>query len=158
LYDNIYGFMTGDDSGGSVGGQVSRKGGRGSAQSAEFLPSFYFYDFNSKLTLNLSSKDILNFSIYRGKDDLDKSQDYSNMPLKFSSTGESATLKTTDYTRWGNLGFSGKWSRQWQDRFHTDMILAYSKYFSDYDRNRNLTDNTPVINDSVSNVHGFSFA
>ncbi|MCD6116044.1 TonB-dependent receptor [bacterium] len=158
LYDNIYGFVTGDDSGGIVGGQVSRKGGRAGAQSAEFLPSFYFYDFNSKLTLNLSSKDIINFSIYSGKDNLDKSQDYSNMPLKFSGTEESTTLKTTDYTRWGNMGFSGKWSRQWQDRFHTDMLLAYSKYFSDFDRTRNLSDNTPVVDDSVSNVHGFSFA
>jgi len=157
LYDDIYGLMTGDDSGGSVGGQVRGGGRRGNMQSAEFMPGFYFYDLNSKLTLNPSTKDILSFSFYSGKDNLDKSQDYSDMSLKYS--GDSATLETTDYTKWGNLGFSGKWSRQWQDRFHTDMLVAYSNYFSEYDRTRNInTGSMPNIQDSVSNARGFSFA
>ncbi len=51
----------------------------------EFKPSFYFYDLNSKLTLNPTSKDILTFSFYNGKDDLDKSQTYDNF---FIGAGE----------------------------------------------------------------------
>lgn len=163
LYDSIYGLMTGEENGGAIGGQVQRgrrgAGRFGNVQSAEFKPSFYFYDLNGKLTLNPTSKDIFTFSFYSGKDDLDKSQDYSNLSVRFSDADNSATLKTTDYTKWGNIGLSGKWSRQWHNRIHSDMLIAHSEYFSQYDRNRNLTGfSAPAANDSVANVRGFSFA
>ena len=158
LYDSIYGLMTGEESGGRVGGPVRGGGRAGGLQSAEFKPSFYFYDLNSKLTLNPSSKDIFTFSFYSGKDDLDKSQDYSGMSLKFGDSDEEATLETTDFTKWGNLGFSSKWLRQWHDRFYTDMLIAHSKYFSEYDRSRSLNVPYTPAQDSISNVRGFSFA
>ena len=164
LYNSIYELMTGEEEGGAVGGPV-RGGGRGggrfdNTQSAEFKPSFYFYDFNSKLTLNPTSKDIFMLSFYSGKDDLDKSQDYSGFGGGFAGQGESSdvTLQTTDFTKWGNLGLSGKWSRQWNNRFHTDLLVAQSEYFSEYDRSRNLTGNYVPQNDSIANRRGFTFA
>lgn len=140
LYDSIYKMVTGDDNGGMAGGPVRMGGGRfGNQQEAEFQPSFYFYDLNSKLTLNPSPKDVLTFSLYSGKDNLDKSQDFSDFAFRMPDSDTEASLKTTDFTRWGNLGFSGRWSRQWHDRLHVDFLGARSKYFSEYDRSSNLT-------------------
>lgn len=165
LYDKIYGMLTGEKNGGATGGAVRPGqgfgGGRfgGSAQQAEFKPNFYFYDLNSKLTLHPSSKDVVTFSLYNGKDDLDKSQDFSNFNFRFRDSGEDATLKTTDFTRWGNLGFSGKWSRQWFDRLHVDLLVAHSNYFSQYDRSANLEGVTPPpASDSTRIRRSFSNA
>ncbi len=156
LYSDIYGLMTGEESG-SIGPGV--RGGQrfGDMQQAEFQPAFYFYDLNSKLTLSASPKDIFTLSFYSGKDDLDKSQDYSDMPLRFADTGESATMEIKDFTKWGNLGISGKWSRQWSSRFHTDILVAYSKYFSEYDRSTSM-DTPRMPNDSTALRRGFGFA
>ena len=38
---------------------------------------------------------------------------------------------TNDLTVWGNWGTSLKWGRQWNDKWYTNSILAYSNYFSD---------------------------
>ncbi|MBN1349224.1 TonB-dependent receptor [candidate division KSB1 bacterium] len=160
LYDSIYGLMTGEENGGAVGGPVRGGGGpmRGNQMQTEFKPSFYFYDLNSKLTLRPSSKDILTFSFYNGRDDLDKSQDMSDMDLRFPDSGASASLETTDFTRWGNLGFSGKWSRHLSDRLHADLLAAHSNYFSDYDRKAEFSGITPVHNDSMANRRNFDNA
>ena len=160
LYNDIYDLMTGEESDGHVGGRIG--GGRrsGNQISVEFKPSFYFYDLNSKLTLNPSSKDIVALSFYSGKDDLDKSQDYSDFAFRIggadADSTSDATLKTTDFTKWGNLGLSTKWSRQWNDRFQTDMLIARSEYFSEYDRSRSLgASSIPV---QVGTVRAQSFS
>jgi len=142
LYDSIYELMTGEENGGATGGPVrfGSGGGRfgGNQMQGEFKPSFYFYNLNSKLTLNPTSKDILTFSFYSGKDDLDKSQDFSDFGFQMRGTDTQVSLATTDFTRWGNLGFSGKWSRQWTDRVHIDLLAAHSTYFSEYDRSAGM--------------------
>lgn len=158
LYDSIYDLMTGEENGGAVGGAVRGGPGRMGMQQAEYKPSFYFYDINSKLTLHPTTKDIFTFSLYNGKDDLDKSQDMSGMGLRFRDTGSDASLETTDYTRWGNLGFSGKWSRQLFDRLHLDVLAAHSHYFSDYERSSELSGVTPVQNDSLPERRNFNSA
>jgi hypothetical protein len=157
LYDNIYGLLTGDDNGGATGGPVRFSGGPPGGglgqQQAEFKPSFYFYDLNSKLTLNPTSKDIFTLSFYSGKDDLDKSQDFSGSGgLRFRGTDIDASLETTDFTRWGNLGFSGKWSRQLSNRFHIDVLSAYSRYFSEYDRSSNVSGMAPPASGGGENA------
>ncbi len=160
LYNSIYELMTGEE-GGATGGPVMGLGGgrSGGTQQAEFKPSFYFYDLNSKLTLNPTSKDVLTFSFYNGKDDLDKSQDMSGMGLRFRDTGNEASVQTNDFTRWGNLGFSGKWSRQWFDRLHLDILAANSHYFSEYDRSSTVSGvASPVPSDSTNFRSGFSNA
>ncbi len=158
LYDNIYGLMTGDETGGAVGGPVGPGGRRGNQQMVEFQPSFYFYDINSKLTLYPSGKDIVTLSFYNGKDDLDKSQDFTDIGLRFQDMGGDASLQTTDFTRWGNLGFSSKWSRQWFDRFHVDILAAHSHYFSQYNRSSELSGVTPVQSDSMMAKRSFNNA
>jgi ferric enterobactin receptor len=118
LYNSIYKLMTGEESG-TMGPGVSGGPRMGNMQMAEFQPAFYFYDLNAKLTLNPSVRDVVAFSFYSGKDNLDKSQDYSGMPMRFggsTDTENTATIETTDINRWGNFGVSGKWSRQWGSR------------------------------------------
>lgn len=143
LYNKIYKMMTGEESNtsgsGPGGQQVREREQSGDVQGAEFQPSFYFYDLNSKLTLLPSSKDIVTLSFYSGKDDLDKSQDYSQLSLEHASYDASVQLETIDINRWGNLGSSAKWARQWGSRLHTDLLVAYSEYFSTYNKDRNLT-------------------
>ena len=167
LYDSIYGLMTGEEEGGATGGPVrfggpggGMGGGRfGNMQQGEFKPDFYFYDVNSKLTLNPSSRDILTFSFYSGKDDLDKSQDFSGTGLNFRGTDTQASLQTNDFTRWGNTGFSAKWSRQWHDRLHLDILAAQSEYFSEFDRSSSISGGMgPAVSDSSSVRRSFSNA
>jgi len=95
--------MTGEEDGGATGGPVrfGSGGGRfgGNQMQGEFKPSFYFYDLNSKLTYNPTSKNILTFSFYNGKDDLDKSQTYDNSGFRMRGTDTQASFATTDFTR-----------------------------------------------------------
>ncbi|MFC1545280.1 TonB-dependent receptor domain-containing protein [Gemmatimonadota bacterium] len=161
LYDRIYDTLTGDDSGGSTGGPV--QGGRGGRQdifSGDFRPDFYFYDLNSKLTWHPGERDILSISFYNGADHLDKSQDFSGVSFQRpgGGTGEDLTLQTGDITMWGNVGVSGQWSRQWQDRLRTEVLLAGSRYFSEYDRNSSLQSLIGAQQDSTGIARGLTMA
>jgi ferric enterobactin receptor len=163
LYNSIYKLMTGGDDGGAAGGPVRgmRGGGPGGAmnsEAGEFRPKFYFYDLNGKATVNASAGDVLSLSVYSGKDNLDKSQDFSDMAFQMRGDGSDVSLKTADITQWGNLGYSGKWSRQWHNRLHTDFLAARSAYFSDYDRSNNLSSPTLSVRDSSGVRRDFSNA
>ena len=108
------------------------------------------------LLLNPSTKDILTFSFYTGKDDLDKSQDFGDFGFQMRGTDTEASMQTTDFTRWGNLGFSGKWSRQWHDRFHVDLLAASSEYFSEYDRSSDMTSLAPPSQENSDQRRSFA--
>ncbi len=159
LYDDIYGLVTGEENGGATGMPNANRGGGGfgNRMQTDFRPSFYFYDLNSKLSINLSPKDILTFSFYSGKDYLDKSQDLSNVNFQFANNNES--LQTDDFTKWGNLGFSSRWARQWNERLHIDFLFAASKYFSEYDKSSNINSlMSSMQNDSSNQRNTFSNA
>ncbi|MCK5521125.1 MAG: TonB-dependent receptor, partial [Candidatus Marinimicrobia bacterium] len=158
LYTSIYELMTGDETSAMPGGGVKSGGMKsgGGMMSAEFQPSFYFYDLNSKLTWTPGKKDIFSISFYSGKDDLDKSQDFSSMKFNYNETGDEVSMQTSDYNRWGNLGFSGKWSRQWNDRIQSDFLVAKSNYFSEYERERNLNTSFSIPGDTSDTKRGFS--
>ena len=130
VYNSIYETVTGEDITADEGGLG---GGRFNQQNITVNPNFYFYDVNTKLTYRPSSKDVLALSFYNGKDHLDKSRD------PFAGVGadvaENVQSDLFDLTNWGNIGVSGKWSRQWAPRFYSNALVAYSNYFSDYDRN-----------------------
>ncbi len=111
----------------------------------EVEPVFYFYDLNSKLSYRPGEKDLITFSIYNGKDFLDKSRDLDrNLPgniLIYANIAEKAD--------WGNNGVSARWSRQWRPRLFTSMLVARSEYFSKYERDGflkvSITDKDSVI-------------
>ncbi|HDY88273.1 MAG TPA: TonB-dependent receptor [bacterium] len=149
LYNDIYSLLTGGEEptsrrGGIVQQREGRPGGfgggRGNMAFGETQPDFYFYDINSKVTLTPTEKDIFALSLYNGKDKLDNSQDFGDFGFqRFGGTNdEEVNLKINNITEWGNFGMSGKWSRQWHDRYYSHISIANSKYFSNYDRSNRL--------------------
>ncbi|MFH0990040.1 MAG: TonB-dependent receptor [bacterium] len=146
FYDKLYKFVTGDQTGGNVGGGFRQRGGGGGGGvgmggnnllSGDVLPVFYFYDLNGKLTMSPSSRDIVSISLYNGRDDLDKSQDFGSTTFMIRQLESEGSLKVDDFTRWGNFGVSGKWSHQWSNRLQTDLLVAGSEFYSDFEQSSN---------------------
>ncbi len=147
LYNSIYETVTGEDitpeeqAGGPGGGRFGGGGGalgggfRGPGQ-AFVQPDFYFYDLNAKLTFRPTNKDVAAITVYNGQDHLDKSRDQSQNLGIGGQANFSVTNDLLDLTDWGNAGISGKWSRQWSPRFYSNALVAYSQYFSEYNRNQ----------------------
>lgn len=98
-------------------------------QQNETQPSFYFYDLNTKFSYKPSDKDIISVSVYNGKDNLDSSRENQNT---FGSGTEERTINSDieDLLNWGNWGSSVRWARQWSDKLYTNVVGAYSNYFS----------------------------
>lgn len=94
-------------------------------------PASYFYDLNAKLTYNPTKRDIISVSFFNGEDDLDNSRD------GFGSSYTSGTL--TDETNWGNIGTSLKWSRNWNNRFYSNLLGSFSNYYSLRNRQNSTT-------------------
>lgn len=145
------GQLPGGGGGPRGGGRFGGGGlGRGFQQNT-VEPTFYFYDLNAKLTYNPSEKDIIALSLYQGADDLDNSRTAENA---FSGGGGNNTVEriitneTEDVLNWGNRSSSLRWARQWNERFYSNAIVAYSNYYSLRDRFSNITTTTEdtVIN------------
>ncbi len=165
LYNSLFDFMTGDQESnpvnvpqGGFGG--FGRGGRNVATVSE-NPDFYFYDINSKLTFTPTAEDIFTLSIYRGKDNLDQSQDFSGANFAFRDTernsffsSQGISRQTSELTTWGNTGISGKWSRKLHDRFYSNLLLSYSSYFSTCDRNMGFTTDVTAADDSLNFFRG----
>jgi ferric enterobactin receptor len=126
----------------------SQPGGRFARFVTE--PKFHFYDLNAKITIKPGRDNIITFSFYNGKDVLDKTNDVSTPfggggpPPGGMQSGSfpNFALNSIDMLKWGNWGTSGKWSRQWNEKFYSNSILAFSNYFSwrDNYREREVTD------------------
>jgi ferric enterobactin receptor len=93
-------------------------------------PTFYFYDFNSKVTYRPSRKDNISLSIYGGKDDL-----FGNKADSLSDISQNISFKERleESTVWGNNGLSLRWGRQWTTKFYTNFKISGSNFFRDYD-------------------------
>lgn len=100
----------------------------------EIEPDFYFYDWNAKVSFRPGDRDLISISTYSGKDFLDQSRNLlreidfgSNIPAR------NVTIDVTEKTDWGNNGASLKWSRQWNEVWYSNLLVAGSEYFSNYD-------------------------
>ncbi len=167
LYNSLFDFMTGDQNSSQPTFNVGRGMGRGGRNLAmvDENPDFYFYDINTKITLNPTSKDIFTLSIYRGKDNLDQSQELGGSQFGFRGGGgssffanEGLTRLREEYTTWGNTGVSAKWSRKVHDRFYSNFMVSYSSYFSTYDRNMGFTIDPTAVDDSLNFFRGIRSA
>jgi ferric enterobactin receptor len=122
---------------GPVGIEGGGRGGFGRFQQAQVDPSFYFYDFNTKLTYRPSSKDVTTISVFRSHDNLDQSQALGGGFARFdqnATTATSASPTLNDLTISQNTGLSARWFRQWSSRFSSDVLLSSSQYTSDGNR------------------------
>jgi len=118
--------------GGPIGGSFQQ----------DILPSFYYYDLNSKLSLNPTDRDILSLSLYFGRDFLDKSRKFNlGIPVSDGSldNNEFPTLNDKNVTHWGNLGTSLKWGHQW-DLMYTNLLISGSKFTSVSEQSVNFDD------------------
>ena len=118
----------------------------------QLQPSFYFYDLNAKLSYKPSEKDIISVSIYNGEDNLDSSRENQNTILRGTEEERTIITDIEDLLNWGNLGSSVRWARQWSDRFYTNIVGAYSNYFSQRKRINNL--NIQLADSTINNKIG----
>ncbi len=155
LYKSIYKTMTGESAVSTNGTAQNQNVATGqpndSIQSLEFQPKFYYYDLNSKLTFNLTSKDLFTLSFYNGKDNLDKSHNNSDVSMPDIGSDLTSQLKITDINKWGNTGISGKWARQWNSRLNSSILISHSKYFSTYNNDQTFSIILPT-NDSTGSL------
>lgn len=95
----------------------------------------YFYDLNGKFTFRPNYKDVFVLSFFNGTDKLDNSFDLGN----FGMVDQNFSMSSTDLTRYGNVGLSGRWSRKINDRFYLNSIASYSQFYSNRDRSQEQT-------------------
>ncbi|MDR1783766.1 MAG: TonB-dependent receptor [Dysgonamonadaceae bacterium] len=105
-------------------------GGRFNTRNQE-KPDSYFYDLNGKLTWTPNRRDIISLSFFNGEDVLDNSRE------GFGSDYMSGSI--TDRTNWGNIGSSLKWSRNWNNKFYSNVLASFSNYYSLRNRQNNVT-------------------
>jgi len=135
LYDDIFGTLEGSggdedqQTGGGPGAGGPGPSGFGGFQQEAEQPSFYFYDINSKLTYTPSVRDVFTASVYTGADNLDESS--AGQEFTFGQDQTRTTPDRVDVSNWGNRGASARWARQWSSHFTSDLLAAYSEYFSD---------------------------
>ena len=135
LYENIFDVFTQTESPPDVEG----------LEINTIEPDFYFFDMNSKLSFNPTDRDVVALTYYRGADHLVEVNDVS-FP-RFGGAVQ-VDLDVDEMSDWGNKGISGKWSRQWGAKWYSNLLVATSNYFSEYNRDLNIKA-TLVARDSL---------
>lgn len=118
---------------------------------AEVEPVFYFYDWNGKFSYKPTERDMITMSVYSGNDFLEESRELeARIPNTIGDMKDRALIiDIQEETDWGNTGFSGKWSRQWNPRLYTNLLVSQSEYFSKYDRDAGLALTIPVDDSTI---------
>ncbi len=119
-------------------------------------PEFYFFDFNSKLSFRPTEKDNIAISLYSGKDNLLES-DLLDINIPFGQTSRDIRRDLDEKSEWGNRGISGKWSRQWNEKWYSNILIAYSNYFSKYNRNVHFQVSIPEQDTTTIDVNFNTF-
>ena len=114
----------------------------------------YFYDLNGKVTYKATAKDVYTFSIFNGTDYLDNTPQFrmpgggSAPPGGGSLSGASLSMSNTDFTRYGNIGASTKWTRKINEKLTSNLLASFSDYYSTRDERRSIT----IDQNSVSTI------
>lgn len=138
LYNNIFDLYNDNDQ-----SNGTRFPNFNNFQQNQTQPSFYFYDLNTKFSYNPSDKDIISISMYNGEDNLDSSRKNNNTFGSNADGERSITTDIKDLLNWGNWGSSIRWARQWNDKLYTNIVGAYSNYFSNRNRVNDVTIQLP---------------
>ncbi len=116
-------------------------------------PTFYFYDYNAKLTYKTSNIESFSLSIYGGKDS------YKN---SYSGTSKSLIVNGSDRNSWSNYGVSGNWLKQWNESLFSNLQLGTSGYSNtsssstEIDRTQAPGFNEPSLPDPVNTFDTYS--
>ena len=149
-YGNIYEFVTGTEANSN-----SQSNFRGGAFQQDVIPSFFYYDLNSKLSLNPTGRDILSLSFYTGRDYLDKSRelDFSRFGGGSANGTEFETRVDENLSDWGNIGASFKWGHQWY-LMYTNLLISGSQFNSIFERNLSVNGSNVVGGNSEGGAIG----
>ncbi len=90
-------------------------------KDVELDPSFGFYDFTSKLRLDLNDRSYIDFNVYLSEDD------YLGV---FDEEETFAAFTYRDEATWSNLGTSLVWSQQFNDQYQSQLSVSGSGYDS----------------------------
>jgi ferric enterobactin receptor len=95
-------------------------------------PSYYFYDYNAKLTYKKSNLETFYLSLYGGKDYFNNS---------YSGSSQSLIVDAADNNTWSNYGISASWLKQWNESFFSNIQAGTSGY-------DNISSNSTMIDGS----------
>ena len=97
-----------------------------------YNPKFNFYDLNAKLSYKPSKNDLITISFYSGEDNLIETSDTRR--YQYPNVGDIDEIEIRGdldrISRWGNNGYSLKWSRQWNPKFYNTLNMSYSEYYN----------------------------
>ncbi|MEL7003585.1 MAG: carboxypeptidase-like regulatory domain-containing protein, partial [Bacteroidota bacterium] len=96
---------------------------------ADIEPTFFFSDFNSKISYRPSEKDNIALSLYAGADNL---TGFVSNELRNEQFDVSFEDNLTEITEWGNIGFSLRWGRQWSEKHYSNIRVSSASFFRDY--------------------------
>ena len=113
LYHHIYNFLTNE--GGSENSTAI------SIPDSTYTPNLSFSDFNGKITLIPTNKDVLSFSYFSGKDEISR---------MFVFPINNSIEKIEDGIKWNNTGASVNWSHVWGGMTYSSFLLSSSIYNS----------------------------
>ena len=113
LYHHIYDFLTNE--GGSENSTAI------SIPDSTYTPNLSFSDFNGKITLIPTNKDVLSFSYFSGKDEISR---------MFVFPINNSIEKIEDGIKWNNTGASVNWSHVWGGMTYSSFLLSSSIYNS----------------------------
>lgn len=153
LYNSIFDVFNQTSENDNAAAQNGPQGGRGGnledLEVNTVQPDFYFYDLNSKLTFHPTDNDVFSLSVYNGQDYLNESNETSRtINARRNQPARRIESSIDELNEWGNRGASFKWSRQWNAKFYSNAMVAYSNYFSRY--NRNVQNN--IVNADVDTL------
>lgn len=109
---------------------------------AEFglLPSFHFYDVNSKIQHRFSSHSQLDVNLFLSKDSHEGESNEKNDTIMIG------TLNRTQ--QWSNFGLSAIWKKILSSKWMTDVVISTSQYASDEE----LTVSQTIFGSSSANT------
>ena len=82
-------------------------------------PSYYYYDYNAKVTYKPTTFDVVSVSSYGSGDKLNLVQ---NDKLPF----------VMEDSKWGNTGVGVRWAKQWGTKFYHNLTVGFSDYNMKY--------------------------
>ncbi len=111
------------------------------------IAASYFYDLNGKITFKATAKDVYTLSVFNGTDYLDNTPQFripngGGPPMGGGGglpAGSNISMSNTDYTRYGNVGASAKWTRKIKETLTSNLLVSFSDYYSTRDERRSIT-------------------
>lgn len=135
LYNKIFDLYQTNNNQTQSQQSMPRGGPGGNIGSSTTTVRSFFYDLNGKVTYRPGEKDLVSISLFNGTDKLDNGQQIETPSFPGGgSGGGNSGFDISDLTKYGNIGTSLKWSRQWNGKLYSNTVVSYSNYYSDRDR------------------------